>query len=70
MTPEPADWIKRRCATGKLILNGKTITVGLCDAERIGERVAICMFDGGLTESEADAVAENEYQNRQTLSTS
>jgi hypothetical protein len=67
MTPEPADWIKLRRPKGKLILDRTTIEVGLEDAETIGERVAICMFEGGLSESEADEIAANEYRRRQIV---
>lgn len=47
----PPDWIERRHLTGRLKFG-----------EMLGERMAICRIDGGLSEQEADRVTLAQWQ--------
>ena len=61
----PPDWIERRHLTGRLRFGEKVIKCRLDEAEMLGERMAICRIDGGLSEQEADRVTLAQWQERE-----
>ena len=52
----PPDWVERRHLTGRLKFGETVIECRLDEAQMLGERMAICRIDGGLSEQEADRV--------------
>lgn len=60
----PPDWIERRHLTGRLRFGETVIECRLDEAEWLGERMAICRIDGGLSEQEADRVTLAQWQER------
>lgn len=58
----PPDWIERRHLTGRLKFGETVIECTLGQAEMLGERMAICRVDGGLSEQEADRVTLAQWQ--------
>lgn len=58
----PPDWIERRHLTGRLKFGETVIQCTLDQAETLGERMAICRVDGGLSEQEADRVTLAQWQ--------
>jgi len=61
----PPDWIERRHLTGRLKFGETVIECRLDQAEMLGERMAICRVDGGLSEQEADRVTLAQWQERE-----
>ncbi len=58
----PPDWIERRHLTGRLKFGETVIQCTRDQAETLGERMAICRIDGGLSEQEADRVTLAQWQ--------
>jgi len=58
----PPDWIEHRHLTGRLKFRETVIECRLDQAEMLGERMAICRVDGGLSEQEADRVTLAQWQ--------
>ncbi len=58
----PPDWIERRHLTGRLKFGETVIECTLDQAETLGERMAICRVDSGLSEQEADRVTLAQWQ--------
>lgn len=58
----PPDWIERRHLTGRLKFGETVIQCTRDQAEWLGERMAICRVDGGLSEQEADRVTLAQWQ--------
>jgi hypothetical protein len=61
----PPDWIERRHLTGRLKFGETVIECRLDEAVMLGERMAICRIDGGLSEQEADRVTLAQWQDIQ-----
>ena len=61
----PPDWVERRHLTGRLKFGETVIECRLDEAQMLGERMAICRIDGGLSEQEADRVTLAQWLDRE-----